>query len=158
MTDKTYVRTVCGEALRRSDRGHDAGDRDMYWARGRGWSWVGAVPSSTRQCEVGAVQGDRYLCQLARRDGVDIVVDPYCSACARLIRETAYRAEKIDIIRHRRADMARPLMAYGIKLSEQEAEYVGDEALDWMRACLGLRVERITYAPGRVYVVCTPMA
>lgn len=74
------VAAVAAAEMVRSGVGHDAGDR-RYWAHGRGWRWVEAVRRELRQCEIGAVGGDRYLCTLARRVGVRLPPDPRCAAC-----------------------------------------------------------------------------
>mgnify|MGYP003406173510 FL=1 len=57
---------------------------------------------------------------------------------------------QIDTIRARRVDaIAREMMAYGVGLTHEQADDLGDEAIDWLRTRLGLVVRTTDVA-----VVC----
>jgi hypothetical protein len=90
-TEKTkQVTALCDRAFAEHSHGHYAGD-DRYWAVGRGWRWLINVSTCMRQCEVGAVAGDRHLCCLAMRYGVVLPYDPECALCRRRRSEEEHR-------------------------------------------------------------------
>ncbi len=65
---------------------------------------------------------------------------------------TAATETQIATIRARRVDdTAREMMRAGVTLSHEQADDLGEEAMDWMRSRLGLDVETTDAA-----VVCSP--
>jgi hypothetical protein len=58
------------------------------------------------------------------------------------MKTTTATADQIATIRARRVDAtAREMMTSGVTLSHEQADDLGDEAIDWLRTRLGLRIE-----------------